>query len=66
MAESESGRFAAIILAAGLGSRFGGGKLLAPFRARPLIAGALESALTAPVGLVVIALGDDPDLEAAI
>lgn len=66
MAESESGRFAAIILAAGLGSRFGGGKLLAQFRARPLIAGAVESALAAPVGLVVIALGDDPDLEAAI
>lgn len=66
MAESESGNLAAIILAAGLGSRFGGGKLLAPFRGRPLIAGALASALAAPVGPVVIALGDDPDLEAAI
>ena len=66
MAESESRRFEAIILAAGLGARFGGGKLLAPFRGRPLIAGAVASALAAPVATVIVALGDDPDLEVAI
>lgn len=66
MAESESARLAAIVLAAGLGTRFGGGKLTAPFRGRPLIAGALASALNAPVVSVVVAIGDDPDLEAAI
>ena len=66
MAESESGRFEAIVLAAGLGARFGGGKLLAPFRERPLIAGALTSALAAPVASVIVAMGEDPALGAAI
>lgn len=66
MAESESGNFAAIILAAGLGARFGGGKLLAPFRGRPLIAGALTTALESPAISIVVAIGDDPALEAAI
>jgi molybdenum cofactor cytidylyltransferase len=59
MAESESGRFEAIVLAAGLGARFGGGKLLAPFRGRPLIAGALTTALESPAVSVVIAIGED-------
>jgi molybdenum cofactor cytidylyltransferase len=59
MAESESGRFEAIVLAAGLGARFGGGKLLAPFRGRPLIAGALTAALESPAVSVVIAIGED-------
>jgi len=66
MAESESGRFEAIVLAAGLGARFGGGKLLAPFRGRPLIAGALTRALKSPARSVVVAIGDDAGLEAAI
>jgi molybdenum cofactor cytidylyltransferase len=64
MAERESGRFEAIVLAAGLGARFGGGKLLAPFRGRPLIAGALTSALESPAVSVVIAIGEhDAQLE---
>ncbi|WP_425995050.1 nucleotidyltransferase family protein [Caulobacter sp. DWR1-3-2b1] len=66
MAESESRRFAAIVLAAGLGARFGGGKLLAPFRGRPLIAGALATAFESPAFSVVVAIGNDAELEAAI
>lgn len=66
MAESESGKFGAIVLAAGLGARFGGGKLLAPFRGRPLIAGALTTALESPAVSVVVAIGNDPVLETTI
>ena len=66
MAESKSTRLAAIVLAAGLGTRFGGGKLTAPFRGRPLIAGALDTALATPVSSLIVAVGDDPVLEAAI
>ncbi len=64
MAGSESGRFEAILLAAGLGARFGGGKLLAPFQGRPLIAGALTAALASPAISVVVAIAqDDSQLE---
>lgn len=59
MAERESGRFEAIVLAAGLGARFGGGKLIAPFRGRPLIVGALTAALESPAISVVVAIGDN-------
>lgn len=62
MAESESARFDAVILAAGAGRRFGGRKLLAPFEGRPLIAGALDAAFAAPVRRVVLVTGGDPDL----
>lgn len=66
MSESESRRFWAIVLAAGLGGRFGGGKLLTPFQGKPLIAGALASALASPASSVIVAVGDDAALEAAI
>jgi len=66
MAESESGRFEAIVLAAGLGTRFGGGKLLAPFRGKPLIAWALNAAFESPAFSAVVAIGDDAALETAI
>ena len=42
-------RYEAIVLAGGSGSRFGGGKLLAPFRGGELIDGALRAAFAAPV-----------------
>lgn len=55
----------ALVLAAGSGRRFGGAKLLAPFRGRPLLGHVLELAGRARAGglvsaaCVVIAGGDD-------
>jgi molybdenum cofactor cytidylyltransferase len=54
-----SGRLFAVVLAAGLGRRFGGGKLTALWNGRPLIEGALAAALAAPVERVVVTLGAD-------
>lgn len=49
----------AIVLAAGAGARFGGRKLLAPFRGGRLIDAALASAFTAPVESVQVVVGYD-------
>lgn len=57
-------RLDAIVLAAGAGRRFGGGKLLARFEGRPLIAGALDAALSAPVRAVVLMTDGDLALAA--
>jgi CTP:molybdopterin cytidylyltransferase MocA len=51
----------AILLAAGAGSRFGGRKLLAPYRGRPLIEAALSNLADAPVGETVVVVGDDAE-----
>lgn len=51
----------AIVLAAGAGSRFGGGKLLAPYAGRPLLHGALAAAFAAPVRAVTVVTGTDAD-----
>jgi molybdenum cofactor cytidylyltransferase len=64
MAESETTRLEAIVLAAGAGRRFGGRKLLASFEGRPLIAGALDAAFTAPVRRIWLATNGDPALSA--
>jgi len=50
----------AIVLAAGAGSRFGGGKLMAPFRDGVLLDGALDVAFAAPVAAVYVVVGADP------
>ncbi|AYV46047.1 molybdopterin-guanine dinucleotide biosynthesis protein MobA [Caulobacter flavus] len=47
-------RLEAIVLAAGAGTRFGGGKLLAVCRGRPLLDHALDAALAAPVDRVSV------------
>lgn len=52
--------FEAILLAAGSGRRFGGGKLLAPWRGEPLIESSLAAALAAPVRRVVLVTGAEP------
>jgi molybdenum cofactor cytidylyltransferase len=54
----------AIVLAAGSGSRFGGGKLMAPWRGGALIDGALAAALAAPVREVRVVVGADPAVAA--
>lgn len=51
--------FEAIVLAAGSGTRFGGGKLLAPWKGGVLLDGALAAAFAAPVARVVVVTGAD-------
>ncbi len=47
----------AILLAAGAGSRFGGGKLLAPFGGRPLFEATLSGLRGAPVDEIIVVVG---------
>ena len=54
------GGFDAIVLAAGAGTRFGGGKLLAPYEGGVLLDGALRAAFAAPVRSVTVVTGSDP------
>ncbi|WP_296597727.1 nucleotidyltransferase family protein [Phenylobacterium sp.] len=51
--------FAAVVLAAGTGSRFGGGKLLADWRGAPLLHAALRAARAAPIASVTVVTGAD-------
>lgn len=50
-------RLKAVVLAAGQARRFGGSKLTALYRGRPMLASALEVALQAPVDAVVLVTG---------
>ena len=47
----------AVLLAAGAGSRFGGGKLLAPYKERPLIEAALSGLRGSPVDEIIVVVG---------
>jgi molybdenum cofactor cytidylyltransferase len=58
-------RLKALLLAAGAGRRFGGGKLLAPRGDGRLIDGALAAALAAPVMEVIAVTGADHELLSA-
>jgi len=51
--------FEAVVLAAGSGRRFGGGKLLAAWDAGVLLEGALAAAFAAPVRSVTVVIGAD-------
>jgi CTP:molybdopterin cytidylyltransferase MocA/SAM-dependent methyltransferase len=58
---------AAVVLAAGAGSRFGGGKLLAPIDGRPLLQHVLDRVAAAGLTSVVVVLGRDATtIESAI
>ena len=60
----ESPNTPAIVLAAGGGSRFGGGKLLAPFAplgGRPLIEASLSALRESPVGEIILVVGKDAE-----
>ncbi len=59
------GGYHAIVLAAGAGSRFGGGKMLASWEGRPLVRAATGIALSAPVDTVTVVVGGDADRIAA-
>ena len=48
-----------VVLAAGAGTRFGGGKLLAPLAGRPVLQHVLDALAAAGVGEVVVVLGGD-------
>lgn len=54
-------RVAAVVLAAGQGLRFGGQKLLAPLRGRPLLQHAIDAANGSSLSPIVIVLGADAD-----
>jgi molybdenum cofactor cytidylyltransferase len=57
----------AVVLAAGAGARFGGGKLLAPWRNDVILSGALTAAFAAPVRAVTVVTGADaPRVEAFV
>jgi molybdenum cofactor cytidylyltransferase len=58
-------RLDAIVLAAGAGSRFGGGKLVAPWGDGVLLDGALAAAFAAPVQAVSVVWGADDRVPAA-
>lgn len=61
-----AGRTVAIVLAAGAGSRFGGGKLLASIHGKSILQHVLDRIAEAGVGEAVVVLGRDADaVEAA-
>src|SRR5258708_39472305 len=56
-----------LVLAAGAGSRFGGGKLLATIGGRPVLQHVLDALAEAGVGESIVVLGHDAErIEAAI
>jgi len=55
---TDPARTAAIVLAAGAGSRFGGGKLLAPLDGRPILDHVLAVARGAGLARIIVVLGD--------
>jgi CTP:molybdopterin cytidylyltransferase MocA/SAM-dependent methyltransferase len=58
-ARPDRAHIAAVVLAAGAGSRFGGGKLLAPLEGRPILQHVLERLEGAGLHDVVVVVGDE-------
>src|SRR4051794_497692 len=56
-----AGQTAALILAAGLGTRFGGRKLLAPIGGKPMLQHVLDLAADAELSPIVVVMGADGD-----
>jgi CTP:molybdopterin cytidylyltransferase MocA/SAM-dependent methyltransferase len=56
-----TGRVVGIVLAAGSGSRFGGGKLLATIEGRPVLEHVLDRLREGGIDEVVVVLGDDAE-----
>lgn len=56
---SEPARFAGLVLAAGSGSRFGGGKVRALLDGLPLVAHVLDAVRASGIGRLVLVLGRD-------
>ena len=54
---TDPARTAAIVLAAGTASRFGGGKVFAPLGGRPLVGRVIDAATAAGLGEIVVVLG---------
>ncbi len=65
MATGRAAKLDAVVLAAGAGSRFGGGKLVSPWRDGVLLDGALAAAFASPVRAVIVAWGADARVVAA-
>jgi CTP:molybdopterin cytidylyltransferase MocA/SAM-dependent methyltransferase len=60
-------RITAVVLAAGAGSRFGGGKLLAPVEGRPILQHVLDRLAASDLDDVIVVLGEDAStIEGAI
>ena len=57
--DPQTQRLEAVVLAAGAGARFGGGKLLAPWGEGVLLDAALAPAFAAPVRCVTVVTGAD-------
>jgi CTP:molybdopterin cytidylyltransferase MocA len=57
----DAGRVGAVILAAGASSRFGGTKLLAPFRGRPLLQHVLDAVVSVRPAEIVVVLAPGAD-----
>jgi molybdenum cofactor cytidylyltransferase len=58
---TSAARSAAIVLAAGAGSRFGSDKLLAPLAGRPILDHVLDAVRGAGLAEIVVVLGDNAD-----
>ena len=62
----DPGRTAAVILAAGTASRFGGGKVFAPLAGRPMLLHVVEAAHRAGLDPIVVVLGPPTEAEASV